>query len=428
MQDMIPPPEGDRSIRNIPIPANHRKTLTPMSERPAENFDTPRRPASRTPRRRIWVWLGGIIILAALGVILLSSMFDSATVSVHPHAATVTATGPITASPSGTAGATLTYQTMSVNRTASSSVTASGSSQVTKTASGQVTVYNTYSTAPQQLITNTRFAAPDGKIYRIHSAITVPGTTKAADGSVKPGTVTATIYADQPGEAGNRTDATQFTIPGFQGDPRYTKFYAQSTAPIAGGFVGTQPTVAPADLATAQNTMKQALSSQVNAAITSSVPDGFIVIPGTVSVSYGEVVQTASGDSAALLTQTATGNAAMVRSSDLAQALAVQAVADYKQEPIAFADPSTVALTSNVASSSASVGPLSITISGSPALVWQFDTDAIKQALIGKPKSSFEGIIGAFKPSVEAAEATLRPFWKSSFPSDPNKITVEMAK
>jgi hypothetical protein len=435
MQDMIPPEVnpsggGDRSIRNIPVSTNHRKI--PMSDKgPEDTFEAPRRPQQpRTSRRRpVWVWFAGVIVLAALGVIALATMFDSATVTLHPHTAAVTATGPIVASPSGTAGATLTYQTLTVTRSASSTVSASGSQKVSISASGPITIYNTYSDAKQILIANTRFAAPDGKIYRIHSAVTVPGTTKSADGTIKPGTVVATAYADQPGDTFNKADTTQFTIPGFQGDPRYSKFYAQSSGPISGGFVGDQPTIAAADLTSTQTTLKQSLGTSINAAVSGSVPDGFMLVPGSVSVSYADIAQAANGTNSAVLTQSATGNAAIVRTDDIAAALAKQSVQGYNNEPVAFADASAVTISSaSTASSSASTGPVSITIAGTPTLVWQFDAAAIKQALVGKPKASFESIIGAFKPDVESADAKLTPFWKSSFPTDPAKINVQIAQ
>ena len=112
---------------------------------------------------------------------------------------------------------------VTTSRTASTTVKATGTEQVSQSASGVITIYNDYSTAPQTLITNTRFEAPDGNIYRIHQGVTVPGATASAGGALTPGTISVTAYADQPGASYN-IGQTQFTIPGFKNDPSTASF------------------------------------------------------------------------------------------------------------------------------------------------------------------------------------------------------------
>jgi len=62
-------------------------------------------------------------------------------------------------------------------------------------------------------------------------------------------------------------------------------------------------------------------------------------------------------------------------------------------------------------------------------LVWQFDPNAFKEALVGKPKGQFEEIVTSFSPAIMCSPTTpcsaaIRPFWASKFPSNPDKITV----
>ncbi|HEY5383195.1 MAG TPA: hypothetical protein VIJ88_01430, partial [Candidatus Paceibacterota bacterium] len=261
-------PKGERSIRNIPMPPHHRRPPVQNSapsereeEMGEEDFREPVLPYKKRIRMNkgwfFWTAIG-VVAVCAVGGVLLSTLFAGATVTVTPRTATVAVPPTMLAGVNAPLG-TLSYQIISISRTASTTVTASGSSQVSKIASGVITIYNAYSTSAQPLITNTRFEAPDGKIYRIKSAVVVPGAKAAADGTLTPGTVSATVYADAPGADYNRGQ-TQFTIPGFQGDPRYTKFYAETSA-ISRGFVGAQATVAPADLTAAQNALKQGLQN-----------------------------------------------------------------------------------------------------------------------------------------------------------------------
>src|SRR3989344_576101 len=60
-------------------------------------------------------------------------------------------------------------------RNLTKSYMASGSEHVERRAGGKITVYNEYSSNPQVLVQNTRFATPDGRIYRTDVKVTVPG-------------------------------------------------------------------------------------------------------------------------------------------------------------------------------------------------------------------------------------------------------------
>lgn len=382
---------------------------------------------NRIMKRNWFFWTAiGVVAVCAVGGILLSTLFAGATVSVSPHSAVVQVPATMQAEVNAPVG-TLPYQIVSTSRTASTTVKATGTTQVSKSASGVITIYNVYSTSPQPLITNTRFEAPDGKIYRIHSAVTVPGAKAAADGTLTPGTVSITAYADQPGAAYNKGQ-TQFTVPGFQGDPRYTKFYAQADA-MEGGFVGAQASVDPADLTAAQNALRQGLQGALQAAASTQIPKEYLAIPGTLAISYGDIAQTPGVDSSTvILSETAMATADTVRASDLAAAIAVQKVEGYNGEAVNFADPAAITI-GLAGTSTASTGVLTLALSGSPTLVWQFDPNALKAALVGKPKGAFEQIVTSFAPAITCSpttpcSASIRPFWSSTFPSNPDKIMV----
>jgi hypothetical protein len=321
---------------------------------------------------------------------------------------------------------TLPYQIITTSRTASTSVAANGTTHATRAASGVATIYNNYSTQSQDLIANTRFEAPDGKIYRIHSVLTVPGASKNADGSLNPGSISTSLFADQPGAEYNR-GSTQFTIPGFKGDPRYTKFYAQAGS-ITNGFVGTEPAVASSTLASAKSAMEQGLQNALRSAAATGIPVEFLPVPGTLQITYGTVEATAGQNGQVILSQSAQASADIVRAADLAAAIARQEVQGYNGEAVGFADNTQIAI-ALASSSKTTEGALQLQLSGTPTLVWQFDPNSLKQALLGKNKSQFESIIQSFAPAIECSpktpcNASLRPFWKQNFPSDPAKITV----
>jgi hypothetical protein len=370
-----------------------------------------------------WFIAVGVVAVCVIGGLLLSTLFAGAVITIYPRTQSVTAPVTLSAQINAPVG-TLPYALLTVVRYATTTVTASGSKQVSRQASGTITIYNAAGTASQRLIANTRFAAPDGKIYRIHDSVTVPGGSKNADGTIAPGTINATVYADSAGADYNRGE-TRFTIPGFKDDPRYAQFYAIAHS-ISNGFVGQEPAIAPADLSKAQAAMQQALDGAVRSALASQIPEGFLPIPGTLKISYSSMTQTPSDATTASVSQSATALEGIVKASSLAAAVAKEGKVDgYKGEAVEFADASQVSM---VATSTTVANTINITLTGIPTLVWQYDAGALKQALLGKPKSTFQSIVESFGPAIAKAEAKVRPFWQSSFPSDPNKITLTQGK
>ncbi|HVZ76082.1 MAG TPA: hypothetical protein VG934_02300 [Candidatus Paceibacterota bacterium] len=417
MRDMVPPER--RSIRNIPVSSRRRAPAAQddIADEVAMQEHPPmiRRRPRGGGKRLFYIIAGVVILLCAVGGLLLSTLFAGATVTVYPKEQQVTPPATLTAALNPPAG-NLGYAIMTVTRSATTTVPASGTKQVSRSASGPITIYNATASS-QRLIANTRFEAPNGKIYRVHDSVVVP----AASDSSTPGSASAIVYADSPGADYNIASDTRFTIPGFKGDPRYDQFYAQGSA-ISGGFVGAEPAIADADLTKASDMLKQGLSQAAQSSLASQIPASYLAIPGTLQVTFSDITQTPGQGSTATLSQSATMSGDIVPMGDLAAAIAKQTVTGYNGEAVGFADASQISISS--ATSTSSGGTITIAISGTPTLVWQYDPAAIKAAIIGKPKSEFQSIIQSMAPAVARAEAKVRPFWEGTFPSDPDKVQV----
>ncbi|MDD5083331.1 MAG: hypothetical protein PHT88_00140 [Candidatus Moranbacteria bacterium] len=100
-------------------------------------------------------------------------------------------------------------------------------------ARGSVTIYNEFSADKQTLVASTRLMSQDGKVFRLLSGVTVPGMTTVGD-KIEPGVIEAVVTADQPGQEYN-VGPTTFTVPGFEGSPKFSKFYAKSSKAMTGG-------------------------------------------------------------------------------------------------------------------------------------------------------------------------------------------------
>lgn len=420
-------PPGERSIRNISV--GHRRHARPAvvedhSERelpPDGPAELPRRHRRRRPRR-FWVLSLAVIAVCAVLGLLISTVFAGATVTVNPRTETVSVPPTLDAAPSAPIG-TLSYQTVTVTRSADVSVPAEGTQRVSRPASGTIVISNTYSTASERLIANTRFKAPDGKIYKIRDSITVPGMSGG-----KAGTLSVTVYAESPGPDYNKSGPVNLSVAAFveNNNPRASKVTAVAQNGFSGGFVGDEPSVAPAALSEAKTALQQQVDADARAAAAAEIPEGYAAIPGTLEVSFGDLMQAAGANKTAKLTQSATATGIIVRESDLASAIARRTVEGYQGEAVAFAE--AAGLDVEMASTSKrSDGTISLTLRGQATLVWQFDPLALSQALAGKSKSEFLTVIGAFRPAVAQADASIRPFWQGKFPSDPGKIKVKLA-
>ncbi len=409
-------PPGDRSIRNVPVSGSgHRRTANPRFRGDI--------PLPRKKRRRFVWWAFGILVACIAAGLLLSTLFEGATVTLTPKMVPITPPANLTAMPGAQPG-NLGYQTASLVQSATTTAAANGVQRVSTVASGIIVINNLYSTANQTLATNTRFEAPDGKIYRIRSEMTVPGAKKNADGSLKASPVLATVYADAPGESYNRTNPTTFTIPGFKGSPQYTKITAQLQGAISGGFVGDKPAIAAADMKKAQDALKAQLEAGLANAIQAAVPREFMPVQGSAVTTYSDIALTPGEGTSVTLSQTARTTLAMVHAGDLAAILAKLLVQGYAGEAVQFKSPNPLVLQVASSTAKAPTGPLTMLLQGNPTLVWQFDHSAVKESLIGKNKAIFQTVIEAYAPAIESAEASIRPFWKARFPSDPEKLNV----
>lgn len=411
MRDMIPP--GDRSIRNIPIPAGHHH----ISRQEIPEYYQPEPPQPKRPRRkrrpgRFILWALIVIVVCAAGVAGVSLVYAGAHVMAVPRTEALTASTTLVAQTTAPVGI-LAFTRLSATQSATTTVPATGTQKVSHQAHGVVLLTSTY-TASQRLIANTRLAAPDGKIYRLASSVDLPAN----------GSVTATISAESPGADYNRAGSVTFTLPGFKGDPRYDKFSAKSQGSITGGFVGDEPAVASADLEAARAELKAELDQSTQRQLAQSIPATSVAIPGTLAVVYGDIAQAASADKkTATLSQSATATGAIVNVRDLASALAQKLVSGYKGEAVDFKDPGSLSV--SVASTSKQADDqLTLTITGNTTLVWQFDPNKLKEAILGKDKSQFQTIVQSFAPAIAGATATVKPFWVSTFPSDPDKIDI----
>lgn len=363
-----------------------------------------------------WLWISvaviGIFIIAAG----LGAAFHSATIVVTPKTLTATIASDLNATKSVVNGG-LSYQLISIKQTGSETVSATGQKQVNTKASGTIVIYNNYSSASQRLITNTRFATPEGLIFRINSSVTVPGKSGSTPGSVE-----ATVIADEAG-ANYNVGLKDFTIPGFKGDPRYAGFYARSKTPLSGGFSGMQKIVASADRIKAKNDIEAKLRDELVRQVSNQKSLDTVFFSNAYSIVYTALPDENTSDSQATIKEDGTIYATVFNRSQISTAIAKSSIKNYAGDPLVVDNLEGLVFQGtsfNPATSTA----ISFKLTGPAVFEWSYDESALKEALKGQSKSNISVLLQKF-PMIEKANISIHPFWFSSFPGSVSKITIK---
>ena len=454
-------PERRKSIRNIPIPEGRRKSDTAKSK--VVSNEVPLPPPERAPippvsrpvpsdiikvtvpplppppqtvsrssyekpampnlenylhkrsakRRKLLISSVLIVFVLAFGVL---TLFSDATLSYVPKSAAL-AFDNTTYDAYKTGADKLLYSVVKLSGDKGVVVAASGEQQVSRKSSGTIVVYNS-ATPEQKLVENTRFETPDGKIFRINKAITIPAK----------GNVEVTVYADVPGDSYN-ADLTDWTVPGLKGTSRFETIYARSKTKMIGGFVGAEKAVKSEDLTKAQSDLKATLGEELLSKAQAEVPGDFILFPSLSSVSFEELPQSVATGNNTTVNMRGQLYAIMFKKSDLAKNLALEQVSLSENEMVGLDsfDGLQVAFAGQVSNDLLSLSQISFKVSGSGKLLWQTDEVALKSDLAGKGKDEVTVILKNY-PAISSATTTLRPFWRSSFPKDVEKISIQELK
>lgn len=434
VEDIIAP-EKRKSIRDIPIPENRKKTSTkstkvdsviPSESAPkTTNWRNGGGNNSKPRVRRKWgrnTWIAaGVAVVVLLFAIL--SIFNGGTLAYTPKSQPITFNHDVyTASKAGENA--LLYSVVKLSSEKSTVAPASGEEQVNRKASGTIIVYNNASTQAQTLITNTRFEATNGKVYRIKDGIKIPGK-KTVSGKTQPGSIEVTVYADEAGEAYNQ-DLTDFTVPGLKGDARYSTIYARSKTAMAGGFVGKAKVVSEENLAKAKAEVKTGLDAQLMDEAKAQVPAEFVLIPELSTVTYEDLPQTDAGNGDANVGMKANLNAVMFNKTDLSKYLASKKTTLTPEDVVVLEPLESLnfAFFGSAPSDLLSSDQMSFEVTGDVQLVWKTDEGALRADLVGKKKSEVESVLNNY-PSISKADVVIRPFWKRSFPDDITNIIIK---
>ncbi len=308
------------------------------------------------------------------------------------------------------------------------SYTATGSQRVERKAVGKITVYNEYSSESQALVAGTRFSAPDGKIFKTNTKITVPGA-KIVDGKISGSQIDVAVTAEKTGSNYNIAPTSKFRIPGFQGTLKYDSFYGISVAPMVGGMVGDIRVPTKEDIVKGKADIKNTLESTLRGQASISAPDNIKVLPKAYSfrVISETVGKEAGADGKFTILMSGELKTFGFKESDLLGAFAskVSAQSDVdlvlhdhslQQSDVGYGVP---ALDLKNAT-------MSFNMDFKSKWIRPFDINDFKNKVAGKGKTDITSIIYGL-PGFVSGEVSFWPIWVFRSPNDVSKIVVDVS-
>lgn len=375
-------------------------------------------------KRRI-VYLG-VIVFALLVVGFLTSFFlRGAELTVYPKFKEVTVAAAFTARQDPDAN-TLGYELLTLEETGERTVAATGSEPVEEHATGELTLYNAFSKEPQRLIKNTRFESKDGLVFKVSDSVMIPGYTTDNAGKKVPGTVTAKVFADATGDKSNGASG-RFTVPGLKGTPQFAEVYAESVAPMQGGFVGQKLIVEDSVLTSTKEAIRNDLREKLSERLESERPASFVLYDTAASIRFESLPSVDAGENKATIREKAILEVPLFAEGDLARYLAKNTIVEYKNEDVQMENPHSLAFSYATASSTEAISSkknIDFKLNGNVKIIWKYDTEKLRNDLKGVSKDELQTILLKNHPAIERATTVMRPFWKQSFPDDPAKIKI----
>lgn len=377
---------------------------------------------TKKDKRHIFIIIGLFIVIVG-GAVGLSALLGKTELTIYPEFREPNISADFTAYPNQREGA-LSYEIMTLEATSESQVKASGQVTVEDQARGTIEIIKSTAGA-ERLIKNTRFKAPNGLVYRIDESVVVPGAVNNI-----PGTIMATVFADDVGEQYNLPADTKFSVPGFE-ENGFTELFnsisAVNRAPFTGGFSGLQFQIDDNELSTARQTLQIELRNKLLAQIEQEKPSDFIAFIGAVAITFNQLPAVEYGSDLVTIREQAVLQIPLFEKRAIAMYLAREAVATYAGGPVRIDNPTALTFAYSNSTTSASIianeTSLSFSLTGRPLLIWEYDAKALARDLAGLPKTAINNAISAYT-GIEGARVRITPFWQRTFPKDPEDIII----
>lgn len=397
-----------------------KRQIPAMDE--SENEEETSRERVITWRRTLWIFAGLVVLAIALYVT--TAVFGSAKISIAfkktPWGYNKNFIAEQSVSKIDAANNILPAQTFSVQKNIAPLFPASGEQNVSLKAQGIITIYNAYSSSPQKLVATTRFVTPDGKIFRLVSAVTVPGAA-VTNGKIVPSSIDTAIVADQPGPDYNVSSTPKLTIPGFKGSPKYDAFYGSIASSTSGGFIGQKAVPTADDITSAKQKVADILASALQNSLTGSYTNNFKILDGATNIQITKITVNSSTDENGKFSVFGEGTLSAIGFDETAFKTFLLSLAQSVEASSTWsADPS---LTYTNVKPDFTNGKLSFSLNVQGSLEPVFSVDDFRRNVAGKKISDTKDVVASL-PELQEGTISVWPAWLWQIPTNTNRIQV----
>jgi hypothetical protein len=299
---------------------------------------------------------------------------------------------------------------------------ATGTKIVEEKARGTIVISNAFNSTPQTLVATTRFLSKDGKTFRLIKTVPVPGA-KVEDGKIVPSTVDASVIADQPGEEYNIAP-TEFTIPGFQGTPKYETFTARSSSQMTGGARGEKKIVTKEDIEKARKTVVDNLTGAAEVDLAASVGENYKLLD---EAKRATILNFSTSAIAGTVSDKFTASAEFKLEAILFKVEDTNKIIEYllqkmgnKEIEINWGNQ---VLEFNDVKPDFVSKSIQMVLVGNIETREKVDADLLKDEIAGKSIDELKSVLYK-NPSIEESKIVLTPSWLRNVPSDKSRINI----
>lgn len=292
----------------------------------------------------------------------------------------------------------------------------SGGTEVPATATGRVILYNK-TKASQPLVATTRLLSPEKILFRLKNSVAVPAN----------GQITAEVYADKPGIAGE-IGPTKFTIPGLA-EIKQKDIYAESQTKMVGG-VKHLAAITQADLQKAEESLMSDLRQAGEVQLTDSIKATSSLLTGSIFTSSKNSVKTEAKVGTVVDSFKMSGEIQVVgvfyNPADLRQLLLLQL-----QETLSAGQELSDNLTTpviQITKSDLSAKSAELRVTQEFLVKVNYSDDLLnKTKLLGQTKDSALEYLKS-QPWVDKVEIKMRPSWLKKIPREASKVEIKVSE
>lgn len=387
-------------------------------------------PQEDKPRFRIFIKKRVIALIIVIGLLGMGFLFyfilPSAKVIINPKKETIRFETEVVADKNVdsiiVADSVIPGQVFQLEMEDSKKFPTTGEKELEEKARGKIIVYNQYSSSPQALVKTTRFLSEGGKLFRLMETTVIPGAT-IEEGKIIPSSKEVEVEADEAGENYN-IGPSKFTIPGFEGSPKYEAFYGESEEPMAGGAKGKMRVATKDDVDGAKELISLELKNKAAEQFSKKIPSELKILKNSQTL---EIIESNSslepdqpGKEFTVSVKVRAWGLAF-KEQDIIYLIEKNIVDKISDNKILL--PSTIKIDYKDTKIDLAQGKTTFSCQIEANVAWKINEDEIQNNLVGKNEVDVRKYLSSLT-EIETARVVFWPFWVKKIPNNKGKIKI----